>query len=451
MKWLLCMLVLAFFLPAGALAEGSETCKVWINGEEVALMDTAVTNYHVWSSRPMTSVTPVGVVVLEGGAEVSVQFMEVDVESAVVRPLSLGIVPEIEGDTVRFTLDGPADVTVEYNGQVEGDLHLFLSEPDVDKPDPEDPNVLYFGPGEHIQQVVTPKDGQTVYLDEGCILRGSIYGNGVSDVRVAGRGIIDGSIYDRWEDTVVPINFEHAQNIEISGITILDPAAWTLNLYRSQDITVDGVHIIGARSNSDGITIQSCENVMVTDCFVRGWDDNLVVKGYDGDARDITFDGCVLWTDLAQSCEIGYETRADVIERITFRNITVLHNFHKPVMSIHNSDNALVRDILFENIVVEDAQMGQGDGTNLLIELTTTRSQWSQSDTRGKIRDVTFRNITVLEGNEPGVKIFSSRGEDNIDGVHIENLVLLGETITDFDQLRMSVNKFNGEDITVGP
>ena len=56
----------------------------------------------------------------------------------------------------------------------------------------------------------------------------------------------------------------------------------------------------------------------------------------------------VLWTDLAQSMEIGYETYGEYMKDIVFRNITVLHNFHKPVISIHNSDDTKIENIVFQ-------------------------------------------------------------------------------------------------------
>lgn len=176
-----------------------------------------------------------------------------------------------------------------------------------------------------------------------------------------------------------------------------------------------------------------------------------MVKGYDGDSRRIRFDDCVLWTDLAQSCEIGYEARADVIEDITFENITVLHNFHKPAMSIHNSDRALIRNVVFCNITVEDAQMGEGDGSNLLMELTTTKSQWSKDLQRGSIRNVLFENITVLSGKENAIRIFSFKKDANIDEVTIRNITILGRHIQGMDDIKYNGNKYNGERIAILP
>ena len=425
----------------------SEACRVYVDGSELKLIDAGVNYQRTWAANPiLTGTVPFGIFELDGTVTVAVEVLA-DITEAVVRPLSLGIVPHIDGRVISFVLSQPGPVTVEWNGDYKNALHIFVHPPEKNRPDKDAPDVLYFGPGVHDVGVLEPKSGQTVYLAGGCVLLGAIQAEGRRDIKVMGRGIISGAKYDRWRDTVVPINFSNCRNITIEGVTIIEPAAWCLNLYKSRDVTVKGVNIIGWCSNSDGITIQSCENVRVEGCFIRSWDDSLVVKGYDGDCRDIVFRNCVLWTDLAQSCEIGYETRAEVMEQITFEDITILHNFHKPAMSVHNSDHALVRDILFRNITVEDAQMGEGDGARLLIELTTTKSQWSRTPGRGIIRGVAFENISVLSGKECSIRIFSFSKDSNIDEVTFSNLNLLGRHITSLDQLRMNVNNRNGKSI----
>ena len=433
----------------------SKSCEVRVNGEPLDVLSTAVNHSRKWTPNPLLSETPVALFEMDGAVdgsverpvEIEVRFIGIPLESVTVRPLSLGIKATIDGDIARFTLDKPAQLTVEYNNQVEGALHLFALPLDTNPPDLTDPNVIYLDAGVHDIRMIEAQSGQTIYLAPGAVLRGAIHGYNAQNVRVCGRGIIDGSVFDRWADTLVPINFEHSTDITIEGITILNPSAWTLNTYFCEDVTIRNVQIVAARSNSDGITTQSCKRLTASDCFVRGWDDNLVVKGYDGDAQDIVFERCILWTDLAQSCEIGYETRADVIERVTFEDIIVLHNFHKPVMSIHNSDNALVRDVAFRNVIVEDARMGQGDGANLLIELTTTKSQWSKSKERGRIRNVLFDNVRVLSGSESSVRVFSFNKDYNIDDVTIRNLTLFGQRISNVSEIKLNGNRHNGGNI----
>lgn len=428
----------------------SQACEVTVDGVAVPVMDTAVNLSRTWTSRPVTTTAPVAWLTLDGTVKVSVRFIGQSISTATVRPLSLGIVPEVTGDTVSFILEKPAALTVEMNGGQAGVLHLFADAPETDIPTGD--HVIAYDAGIHDVGTVTLTDGQAVYLAPGAVVRGQFVASGAKNIALCGRGIIDGSTFDRWEKTTVPVDFSNCQNIRVSGITILDPAAWTLNLYKCEDVSVDHVKIIGARSNSDGITVQSCKRVAVSNCFVRGWDDNLVVKGYDGDVSDISFTDCVLWTDLAQSCEVGYETRAAVMENITFENITVLHANHKPVCSIHNSDNALVKNVTFKNITVEDCNLGQGDGAEFLIDLTTTKSQWSKSAERGDIRDVLIENVNVLSGKVPAVRIFAINKDHTIDGVTIRGLTLMGQKITGFDQLRYTFSPRKlGENIVIEP
>ncbi len=450
---MLALLAACLLLPApGRAEEGAASCRVFVNGEELAhVYETAVCHQRYWTAEPALSSTPVAVTVQSGPCRVEILRAGRPPESALVRPLAADVRPEIGGGRVAFDLPGPGNYTVEFDGRPEGALHLFISEPDPDRPDPDDPKVRFFGPGEHRDQMITVHSGETIWLDEGCVLYGQIYCGLGKNFTIAGPGVLCGSIYDRWQDTLVPVNLSNCSDFTIRGITILDPSAWTVNLLKCRNAVIENVKIVSARSNSDGFTFQSCENIRAENCFVRSWDDSLVVKGYGGDVRGIVFDGCTLWTDLAQCCEIGYETRAKVMEDITFRNITVLHAFHKPVISIHNSDSAAVWHVLFENITVEDAQMGLGDGTPYLIDFTTTESQWSSTLKRGTVEDVTVRGVRVLAGRKPSVRIWSHDENSRIDHVVISGLNLLGEEITSFDQVACIVSPANGEDIRLLP
>ena len=178
-------------------------------------------------------------------------------------------------------------------------------------------------------------------------------------------------------------------------------------MYFANTLNIDNIKIISSRSNGDGISLQSCQNVNVTNSFVRSWDDSLVVKNYPhwsnknnhGATKNIYFKNCILWTDLAQSMEIGFETIGKVMDNINFEDIIVLHNYHKPVISIHNGNNADVTNVKFKNIYVEDASLGKGDGTLNVIEFTTLfSSTWSTNHTTtslGSINGVTLENINI--------------------------------------------------------
>lgn len=423
---------------------------VTVNGKPVFVYNTPVNFNRTYSDYPILETTPVAYFDFVGEVTVNVIVPGVNISMVTIRPLALGIKPIISGDTISFQLSNPAKLTIEVNSNLHRALHLFANPLDLNPPQKGDPGVIYFGPGVDTAGYVPVGDNQTVYIAGGAVVYGWIQALNAKDVKIVGRGILDGTIYPRWPNAVVPIDFEHCQNATVDGILILNPAGWTLNTYFCDGVTINDVKIISARPNGDGITTQSCTNVTATDCFVRGWDDNLVVKGYGGtvqgfafgDVNNVTFDNIILWTDLAQSCEIGYETRADTMKNITFKNITVLHNFHKPVMSIHNSDEAVVTDVHYDSITVEDAEMGEGDGSNLLIDLFIGTSVWTESSERGEIRNVTYDNIRVLGGNFPRSRIQGFDQGHDIENVSINNLYLFGKLITNSSTGEFSINQY---------
>ena len=181
--------------------------------------------------------------------------------------------------------------------------------------------------------------------------------------------------------------------------------------------------------------------------FARTWDDSLVVKNYGRNTDGITFRNMILWTDLAQSMEIGYETNKGKqedakISNVLFQDITVVNAFHKPVMSIHNADDALIEHIVWENIVVENADLGSGDAKDnrQLIDLTIAGSGWSSTKTRGRIRDVLLKNITVLRGLETQqIRLMGFDETHGIDGVTIQNLTIYTKPILSLDDVETTI------------
>ena len=166
-------------------------------------------------------------------------------------------------------------------------------------------------------------------------------------------------------------------NLTIQDVAFFDPAGWTLHLWKCEDVKIKNVKIITARSNGDGISVQSCKNVEVSGGYVRTWDDALVVKNSDmGITSNVNIHDVVVWSDLAQAMEVGYETYGPTMDGITFQDITVVHAMHKAVISLHNCDQAKITNVTYKNITVEDCQT-LGDNredreNDFLIDLNNT-------------------------------------------------------------------------------
>ena len=421
--------------------------KITVDGQECYVYDTNVNHTRCWVSnyKPPLSRTPIAYFDFEGRADIELTVPERDLSKVTVSPLSYGIKPVVDEKrhTVSFSIDTPDTYTVMFGDSPERAVHIFANPLETDVPDFNDENVIYIGPGEWDIDAINLEDGQTLYLSGGAVVHGAVNANYAKNVTVMGRGIIDGSKLEGWmgQTAYIPLKFDHCENVKLQDVIVLNANAWVCQGYDTKTAQLEGLKIVSARPNGDGITLQSCLDVEVKNCFVRSWDDSLVVKNYDGNTKNIQFSNIQVWTDFAQSMEIGFETNKGQRENaaimdVRFDNICVLHNFHKPVISVHNADDALVSDIIFQNIVVEDAQMGSGDGDEMpyLIDLCITQnSNWSSTKERGRIENVLIDHVTVLSGKKCVSRIAGFDEEHKVSDVSISNLNILGEAITDFD------------------
>ena len=433
----------------------SEEVDVKVNGESLFVYQTRVNHGRVFTfSSANMGMVPLVIFDFEGKVTVAVEIKGVTITEAKVTPQAYNVTPTINGSTITFDLEYPTSYTVEYNNQTEKVVHIFANPLEEDVPDPTNlpEDMIYIGPGVYKSDAIPVQSNTTLYIAGGAVVFGQIRAGAVDNVTIRGRGIISGEIYPRTKasEFTIPFEFQHSTNISLEGLTFLDPAGWAINAYFIDGLEIDNIKIVTARGNGDGISLQSCKNAVVKNSFVRSWDDSLVVKNYSrGTTENIRFENMILWTDLAQSMEIGYETYGETIDNVVFNNITILHNFHKPALSIHNADDARITNIVFSNITIEDAQM-KGDNAketydDFLIDFQILYNlEWTKSgQNRGTISNVTVNNLLVLDGHEDlNTKIAGFDSQHKVSNVKFQNITLFGKKVTKAVDLKASVNQF---------
>lgn len=77
----------------------------------------------------------------------------------------------------------------------------------------------------------------------------------------------------------------NAKNVEIRGIRLQNSPFWTLHPVYTDHLVIDGVSIKNPYEspNTDGIDIDSCTNVTVSNCIVEVGDDGIALKSGSGD------------------------------------------------------------------------------------------------------------------------------------------------------------------------
>lgn len=128
----------------------------------------------------------------EGSVEVKIVCRAENINKVKVRPLSYSISHSIVNDsTLMFMLDKPANLSVEVNDDIFGNLHLFTNPIDKYNITESSRDVVYFGPGVHEFKdgVYRIESGKTVYISGGAVMKGQMLIENAHDVKLIGRGI----------------------------------------------------------------------------------------------------------------------------------------------------------------------------------------------------------------------------------------------------------------------
>jgi len=355
-----------------------------------------------------------------------------------ILPESRGIRADVADGTVTFVLTEPGQLSIEPDAK-NGPFLLFANPLESNPPNPGDPDVIYFGPGVHEAGAIEVKDGQTLYIAGGAVVKGGVRAQG-KGIRIRGRGILDGLNWE-WRKGPTPhlLQLTNCTDIKVEGIILKDSWAWTLPMFGCQGVHIDNVKIVSARcANNDGIGVCNSQDVKIENCFIRTDDDCITTKGVgirrEGEVNgpylpveDVLVEGCVLWSDRAHIWRLGCESRASTMRRLVFQNIDVIHytDPNPPVISVQPAEGMLMEDVRFENIRIN------GESQPRFIEVMTKPTKWAKQQTPGMVRKVLFKDI-VLEGDAgPGwVEVAGCDPDHTVEGVTFENVVRYGRRLT---------------------
>lgn len=364
-----------------------------------------------------------------GEVEVQVTSNKGTVNTGRVRPLSCGIVPVVSGNTLTFKLDRPRNLSVEVNGDIFHNLHLFANPIDPDVPRKKKAkNLIYFGPGIHHLpgDSLVVSSGKTVYVAGGAVVRGTIRVKNAQNVKVLGRG------YVAPEGRGYGVSIENSKNVEVEGVVVTQCPTGG-----SDGVTIRNVKSISWYGWGDGMNVFASSNVLLDGVFCRNSDDCTTIyatrMGYTGSSRNIIMQNSTLWADVAHPIFIGIHgnvERPDTIENALYKNIDILdHNElqldYQGCMAINSGDDNLIRNIRFEDIRVEDFRRGQ------LVNLRVFYNKKYCKAPGRSIEGITFRNISY-NGRNAEVSIIEGYNEQRVvKDIRFENLRINGKLITD--------------------
>ena len=302
---------------------------------------------------------------------------------------------------------------------------------------------LQFGKGQYLSGALQLKSGVTLEFDEGAVLLGSVdiadyydekgqlhallWADQSSNIALCGKGKVDGQgrqlannisdlhhsgqriepDFNLWRNRSnhrpQVIAFTHCENIRIYDLTIANSAAWVQHYGACTDLVIDQIRVDSdCYWNNDGIDINDCRKVRVSNCFINAADDAICLKSTKGlFNEDIEIRDCVVRSS-ANGVKFGTESQGG-FRRVSIRNIVVFDTYRAAV-ALESVDGAFLEDVEVDGI---DAQHV---GCALFIRLGQRNMGVAADKAVGTLRNVRIRNLKASIAFGPADLAYEVRG-----------------------------------------
>lgn len=284
----------------------------------------------------------------------------------------------------------------------------------------ETPNTLYYGPGEHkLAQPIELLSNQTLYIDQGAIVYGTIKANNQSNITITGGGILSAEGTQNPNSPLIDLNND-TKNVTISNITLLGSANSEI-IKCAPYTTLKNCNIIGYGLNASGITTSN--NTNVSNCYLQTGNDALRLYGSNSNISN-----CAIYQmENGAPFVIANGPTANQ-KHVNVANCQVIkctQAWDNPEIAIFvalNNSHFNVEDYSFSNISINDAPWR-------LVSLQTLPNK-DENAPKGTINNIVFNNLNYETGNNLMPKrlsiINSAPSSGNIENISFKNLAING-------------------------
>lgn len=227
----------------------------------------------------------------------------------------------------------------------------------------------------------------------------------------------------------VMISFIECKNILLNGVLFENSPSWNIHPLMCENLIVDNIEVRNPpySQNGDGLDIESCKNVIVTDCSFDVGDDAICIKsGKDEDGRrrarpteNVIIKNCRVFKGHG-GFVVGSEMSGGV------KNISVSDCLFMGTDVGLRFKSARGRGGVVENIYINNINMfdivHEPLSFNLYYFTKRTDTIPAVDETTPEFRNIYIRDIVARNANK--AMLFNGLPEMNISGINIENTVI---------------------------
>ncbi|MDX2082204.1 MAG: glycoside hydrolase family 28 protein [Terrimicrobiaceae bacterium] len=263
------------------------------------------------------------------------------------------------------------------------------------------------------------KSHVTLHLDNGAVLKGSgnladypevaggftdavgqsrnrclIYAKDAVSPAITGHGTIDGnggSFAFEQDGRPFMVRFIDCRDIRVTGVTLKDSPGWVSHYLGCENVLIHGVTIQSrVNSNNDGIDVDSCRRVRISDCDIDTGDDAICIKATRATpSDDIIATGCRISSDWG-ALKLGTESAGD-FRNILFSNM-IIRDTNGGGLKLISMDGCRMENVVAENLIMDNVS-----GPIFIRLGARLRRYFDDQPVRpvGTIRGVSIRNVRI--------------------------------------------------------
>jgi hypothetical protein len=232
-----------------------------------------------------------------------------------------------------------------------------------------------------------------------------IFAEDAKNISITGLGIIYGNGVNHYKESrpqnlrPYMIRLVNCDRVNISDVHLLEAANWTLHLLGCRDVNISGIEIeTTGEGNRDGLDIDACQRVTVSNSRFSTTDDAIVMKATaDVLCQDIAITNCIVRSIGGSGVKTGTESNGG------FKNITVSNCVIKDIpvhagIELMTVDGGVMQNILLENIAMENI------ATPFFIRLGKRARPYKTGQYVSRVddvKDIYLNNISVINAKLP--------------------------------------------------
>jgi hypothetical protein len=316
--------------------------------------------------------------------------------------------------------------------------------------------IVEFPPSKYVSGTIFLKSYVTILLSPGAVLEGSrnlddypvtkpairsytdnytvrslIYGEGLKSVSIKGEGMINGngsyftvskeavkkSLSDSYKARPYIIRIINCEKVTVENITIINSPMWVQHYLLCRDLLIHGITVNSrVNGNNDGIDIDACENVRISDCNISSGDDAIVLKStLDQPCTNITISNCVISSDC-NGFKLGTESSGD-FRNITFSNC-VIYNTRLAAIALETVDGGTMKNVIVSGVNIDSA------GCPVFIRLGNRARPFTEGSGKpgiGKLSDIMITGIQATRAGIVGCSVTGLPGSP-VEGILLRDI-----------------------------